>query len=177
MVRGLFSDLKFPYAQFPCSSVSGDQLFEPFWEAVRRLEKCGFKVMGLTCDGLSANRKLFRMHMHSEKSSKKSKSHVQPKPTTKSTIEEHKSKLPYKVANRYAEDDRSIYFFSDPPHLLKTVRNCWANKKRKLWVSLHYYNKYKVLYTTCAYSAMGTISGGHILKSYITETDLLDWLL
>lgn len=35
---GLFSDLKFAYAQFPVSSVCGDQLFEPFWNAVSRLE-------------------------------------------------------------------------------------------------------------------------------------------
>lgn len=44
MVRGLFSKLKFPYAHFPCLSVAGEQLFHPFWEAVFRLERMGFKV-------------------------------------------------------------------------------------------------------------------------------------
>ena len=44
MVRGLFSSLQFPYAQFPCSDLSGDLLYDPFWEAVRRIENCGFKV-------------------------------------------------------------------------------------------------------------------------------------
>ena len=44
MVRGLFTSLKFPYAQFPCASISGELLFDPFWEAVYRLERCGFKV-------------------------------------------------------------------------------------------------------------------------------------
>ena len=44
MVRGLFSSLQFAYAQFPCCDVSGDMLFEPFWEAVRRIETCGLKV-------------------------------------------------------------------------------------------------------------------------------------
>ena len=43
-VRGLFSKLNFPYAQFPCTSVSGDKMYDPFWEAVSRLELCGFKV-------------------------------------------------------------------------------------------------------------------------------------
>ena len=61
-VRGLFSKLNFAYAQFPCTSLSGDKLYDPFWEAVSRLELCGFKVMGLTCDGLSANRRLFSLH-------------------------------------------------------------------------------------------------------------------
>ena len=44
MVRGLFSKLQFPYAQFPCDNLSGDLLYDPFWEAVGRLENCGFKV-------------------------------------------------------------------------------------------------------------------------------------
>lgn len=44
MVRGLFNKLQFPYAQFPCASLSGDLLYEPFWEAVRRVESCGLKV-------------------------------------------------------------------------------------------------------------------------------------
>lgn len=44
MVRGLFSTLKFPYVQFPCSSLTGEQLFMPFWEVVFRLERMGFKV-------------------------------------------------------------------------------------------------------------------------------------
>lgn len=44
MVRGLFNDLEFPYAQFPCTSLAGHQMYELFWEAVSRLERCGFKV-------------------------------------------------------------------------------------------------------------------------------------
>ena len=57
-VRVLFSRLHFPYVQFPCVALSGDQTFEPFWEEVGRLELCGFKVMALTCDGLASNRRL-----------------------------------------------------------------------------------------------------------------------
>ena len=47
MVRGLFSKLQFAYAQFPCCQVRGDKLFQPFWEAVSRLETCGLKVGSL----------------------------------------------------------------------------------------------------------------------------------
>ena len=50
MVRGLFSALQFPYAQFPCGDITGEQLFDPFWEAVRRVETCGLKVP-LLCGG------------------------------------------------------------------------------------------------------------------------------
>ena len=63
MVRGLFSK----YVQFPCTSLSVDHRFEPFWEAVGRLERCGFRVMGLVCDGLAANQRLFSMHGGSHK--------------------------------------------------------------------------------------------------------------
>ena len=56
MVRGLFQKLNYPYVQFACSNLSGDQLFNPVWEAISRLEMLGFKDMGLTCDGASSNR-------------------------------------------------------------------------------------------------------------------------
>ena len=44
MVKGLFTSLKFPYVHFPCVNISGDMLFDPFWKAVYRLERIGFKV-------------------------------------------------------------------------------------------------------------------------------------
>ena len=44
MVKGLFTPLRFPYAQFPCTSVTGDLLFHPFWQAIFRLERMEFKV-------------------------------------------------------------------------------------------------------------------------------------
>lgn len=47
MVRGLFTNLQFPYAQFPCANVSGDLLYDPFWEAVFRIERLGLKVKNL----------------------------------------------------------------------------------------------------------------------------------
>lgn len=48
MVRGLFSKLQFVYAQFPCLSLTGEQLFFPFWEVVSHLERMGFKVKIIT---------------------------------------------------------------------------------------------------------------------------------
>lgn len=47
MVRGLFTPLKFAYAQFPCARMTGDMLFQPFWKAVYRLERMGLKVSRL----------------------------------------------------------------------------------------------------------------------------------
>ena len=44
MVKGLMSSLEFPYAHFPCRNLTGDLMFDPFWEAVYRLERLGLKV-------------------------------------------------------------------------------------------------------------------------------------
>ena len=109
MVRGLFTQLKFAYAHFASSSLSEYNLYPIFWEAVERLRRCGFKVIGCTCDGLSVNRRFFKLH--------------------------GKKDDPFEVLNPYLSDNRYIYFFSDPPHLIKTVQNCWASKRRLLWVS------------------------------------------
>ena len=119
MVRGLFIDLKFPYAQFATHSLTADMLFPLAWEAVQRLEAADFKVVAFVCDGASQNRKFFRMHSNS-----------------KETV--------YKTNNPYAGEPRPIYFFSDAPHLIKTVRNCWANSfahsnSRAMWVSSTHY--------------------------------------
>ena len=106
-VKGLFSSLEFAYAQFPCCDLTGAQMYDPVWAAVARLELCGFKVLALVCDGLAANRKLFRLHNPS----------AQP------------SDILHRV-NPYADDGRDLFFFCDPPHLNKCVRNAWSNSKR-----------------------------------------------
>ena len=65
MIKGLLSSFKYPYAQFPTQAVTNAELFEPFWESVSRLERLGFKVMGLCCDGfngLAANRRFFALN-------------------------------------------------------------------------------------------------------------------
>ena len=67
------------------------------------MESTGLKVIAITCDGASPNRKFFRMH-------KSSKDH-----------------FVYKTKNVYAPDSRDVYFFSDPPHLIKTARNCLSH--------------------------------------------------
>lgn len=49
MVRGLSTSFRFPYVQLPCSTITGDLIFEPFWEAIFHLERIGFKVSELIC--------------------------------------------------------------------------------------------------------------------------------
>ena len=65
----------------------------------------------------------------------------------------------HKVVNPYAEDNRYLYFFSNPPHLLKTIRNCWQSKSRNLWVN---FLKYCFYSNTDFNSAMANMYCGHI---------------
>ena len=37
MIRGLFTNLKLPYAQFPAASAKGDDLFPLLWKAILQL--------------------------------------------------------------------------------------------------------------------------------------------
>lgn len=46
MVRGLFTLLQLPYAQFPCKTISGDLMYDPFWEAVSRIERLVHSTVG-----------------------------------------------------------------------------------------------------------------------------------
>ena len=54
--------MAFPYVQWSCSNLTGDLLVEPVREAVSRLERMGFQVMALTCDGASTNRRFWQLH-------------------------------------------------------------------------------------------------------------------
>ena len=108
MVRGLVSDLTFPYAMFAAASLSGANLFPLLWKAIGRLTRLGFRPLIITCDGAKNNRKMFSLHGE---------------------------KNVYKTSNVYSRDKHTIFFVSDPPHLLKCIRNCLYSKKRNLWVS------------------------------------------
>lgn len=103
MVRGLLFKLEFPYAHFGTEGITADFLYPLIWEAIRLLEVDGVKVLCITADGASPNRKFFRMHKTPD------------------------FPFPHKAKNPYAKEERWVFFISDPPHLIKTVRNCWSH--------------------------------------------------
>ena len=148
MVRGIFSNLEFPYAQFPTGGASADVLYPMVWEAVSNLESSGFKVVAFSCDGASANRKFYKMHGTG-----------------------------YKTINPYSDDrNREIFFFSDVPHLIKTTRNCFSNSfahanTRGMWVSSSVYIHFPSVKSACTtYRRMGSILVGRTWRDYIIET-------
>eukprot|EP00112_Aurelia_sp_Birch-Aquarium-sp1_P001448 Seg1156.4 transcript_id=Seg1156.4/GoldUCD/mRNA.D3Y31 product="DNA transposase THAP9" pseudo=true protein_id=Seg1156.4/GoldUCD/D3Y31 len=122
LIRSVVNPFKFSLANFATTGATSAQLFPIFWKAVSILElKCKLKVVAVTCDGASANRKFYRMHSY--------------------LLDEEQPNyidVTYKTLNMFAEEPRNIYFFADPPHLMKTARNCLAKSgsgksSRLLW--------------------------------------------
>ena len=113
MVRSIFTRFIFPYASFAASNLTGEQLVPIFFEALFRLERCGLKVTSITMDGNSVNRKFFTIVGSSSS----------------------KQKIAYKFRNPLNENTE-VFFFSDPPHLIKTARNCLQNPRRHMEVKV-----------------------------------------
>ena len=109
MVRSIINPFKFSLANFATTTASSSQLFVLFWKAVGILElSCKLKVLAVTCDGASTNRKMFKMHFKLNDDQDVSRDFV------------------YRTKNLFFTD-RYIFFIADQPHLLKTARNCLAN--------------------------------------------------
>ena len=113
LVRSIVNPLKFSFANFATTGATSVQTFPLFWKAVGILEdKVLMKVVGVTSDGASPNRSMFRMHLH----------------MTRTEDINNEVNVVYRTHNFMAEgEDRYIYFISDPPHLIKTARNCLLN--------------------------------------------------
>ena len=60
-VRGLFTNLKFPYVQFPANSTKGADLFPLVRQAIKHLSHLGLHVITIICNGASDNHRMFAM--------------------------------------------------------------------------------------------------------------------
>lgn len=119
-VVGINSSIKTSLCYFATRTATADEMYPLFWEAIAMLETtCKLKVISSTSDKASPNQRLYQLHgCHGE--------------------------LCHKTLNFFAPD-RYIYFFSDVPHLIKTVRNnlfrsgfgktslLWNDGKYLLW--------------------------------------------
>lgn len=105
--------LSFPIAMYPSSCITGEKLFPVVWEVIETLDINFLPVIAITSDGASPNRCFYKLCKDRE--------------------------IDYKARNQFSTD-RYIYFFCDPPHLLRTAHNCFSDsyshsKSRKLQVS------------------------------------------
>ena len=116
-VRGIASDLKFSLAYFATKGVTAYQIMPTFWGAVAALElTCKLQVIATLSDGASPNGKFYQMYEEMKNTDDGS--------------------LVYHTINLYAPG-QYIWFFADPPHLMKTTRNCIAHSG----MSMYLFNK------------------------------------
>ena len=109
LIRSVVNPFKFSLANFATTNVQSSQIFALFWKAVAICEtQCNIKIVATTGDGASANRKFFKMHFS----------------LTYDDDLNRDTDVVYKSKNFFSNDKRYIYFISDPPHLIKTARNC-----------------------------------------------------
>ena len=88
-------------------------MFRLLWKAIGICELNSLKVIAVTCDGASANCKLFKMHFT----------------MTHNDDMNPNVDVTYRTLNLFSSEKRFIYFISDPSHLIKAVRNCLSNSK------------------------------------------------
>ena len=105
MVRGICTNLCYPFGYHASMGFTGDQLHPLVWEATRVLETIGFKVRAWVADGASPNRKLFKMNVAEDTDN---------------------------WLWNYFANGRKIYTISDFLHLIKTTRNCLENSHGNL---------------------------------------------
>lgn len=109
MVRGTASRVQSIVASYPIETCSKEDLHQYVWEVVESLEVSGICVVAFVCDGGTVNRAFFQMQT----------------PRTQT-----KEGLILDICNPW-DLDRPIFFIADPPHALKTARNCLENSGRK----------------------------------------------
>ena len=109
MVRGTASRVQSCVASYPVGTLSKEDLHQYVWEVTGCLEASGIRIVAFVCDGSAVNRAFFQMQS----------------PRTKT-----ESGLVLDIHNPW-DPERPIFFIPDPPHALKTARNCLENSGRK----------------------------------------------
>ena len=117
MLRSVCSSLCFPLCAFATHSINTEFIYPIMWKTVSTVEtQLNLRVLFFTCDGATPNRCFFNLHRvgHEE--------------------------VVFRSMNPYNERDRHVYFISDVPHLLKTIRNNLSNSfshnnTRKMWIN------------------------------------------
>ena len=62
LIRSIVNPFKFSLANFATSGASASQMFPLLWKTIGICELNSLKVLAVTCDGASSNRKLFKMY-------------------------------------------------------------------------------------------------------------------
>lgn len=94
--KSLFANFEYPCAYFLTTGIKSPQLNKLFWEGVSLLHSNNFEVLLVCCDGAAANRAFMKMNTNSGDA----------------------TSVGYNYFSR-----RPLFMLSDPPHLIKKLRN------------------------------------------------------
>ena len=117
LALGITNSLQDIVAVFTTSgSMTAVQLHTRTWDVIYRMESHQLKVLCCICDGATINKKFFRMHAKGDLN----------------------CEYVYSTRNVASGEDRLLFFIVDPVHVLKSLRNNFANsfshkKTRKMW--------------------------------------------
>ncbi|XP_071964864.1 uncharacterized protein [Antedon mediterranea] len=119
MMRGIFSDMNVSVGFFTTDSLKGSQLYQIMKEVIDKVEAAGFLVHGIIGDGSPSFRNLFKI----------------------SALDGNKHYMVNPV-----DSSRKIYFFSDVPNLLKTIRNDVENSGSNNQTRNLYFNSQLIIW-------------------------------
>eukprot|EP00112_Aurelia_sp_Birch-Aquarium-sp1_P004779 Seg1542.3 transcript_id=Seg1542.3/GoldUCD/mRNA.D3Y31 product="Transposable element P transposase" protein_id=Seg1542.3/GoldUCD/D3Y31 len=94
--KSLFSNFEFPCAYFQTRGIKAGRLNKLFWEGVSLFRRNGFKVLVVCCDGAPQNRAFIKMNTNDGDSMSPG-------------------------FNLFSQ--QPMFFMTDPPHLIKKLRN------------------------------------------------------
>lgn len=108
LVKGVANNVKEVVAIYATKSVSSRQMYMWTWQVISSLERAGVYIIAFIGDGCSVNRAFVKMHIPSHSV--------------------RKSGVVYATVNK-AAPHRPLFFISDVPHLLKTLRNSFYTSR------------------------------------------------
>ncbi|XP_052130160.1 uncharacterized protein LOC127751122 [Frankliniella occidentalis] len=145
MVKGVATNVKEVVASFTVDQLTKEHLYAWSWEVIGKLEAAGVEVIAFVMDGSSVNRAFIKMH---------------------TPVSETESEVVYDTMNK-AAPHRVLYFISDVPHLLKTIRNCFQRSTEKKFEK----RNGKVIWKRCMQKNGQYILWKTIVRIYNTEKD------
>lgn len=131
-------ELKQTVGIFSVTSANAIQIYDRTWSVVEVMEMMDMPTLIIVCDGARTNRTFFQFHKH---------------------VDADEDELVYKTKNIFSPDGlRYLYFISDVAHLLKCLRNIfaedhlWKNGEHITWqwiLDLYYKDAHKTLRKSC----------------------------
>lgn len=115
------------------SSMSASSLYTRLWDVMYCCESANIPIISIVCDGASTNRSCLKMHPRYQRSVAEMDFDDED-----DDVYEDENDVVFCTTNLASSNLRPLYFIIDPPHLLKTIRNAFANsfchkKSRRLW--------------------------------------------